>query len=129
MICFVLWDIFSKPYEFDCKERPPLQRETLDIIFTIIYLVLLLWQIVRLIRLIRKGKGREHRRAYLFLMAVEVVCAVFAGAFSVYFDSLPGYGFMPGLTWLYLWLISFAMIFVYLLMLIITAIVCLVRTR
>lgn len=104
-----------------------MQREILEPLQTVLYLVLLISQIICLVRIIRKGQHDKQRSSFIRLMLVEAVCIVLSLFLSLYYDSLPGYGFMPGFTWLYLWIISFAMIFVFLLMLLITAIAFLIQ--
>ena len=43
---------------------------------------------------------RKSKRYWISLFLLEAVSAVLAWRLGVWFDSLPGHGFMPGLTYL-----------------------------
>lgn len=43
---------------------------------------------------------RKSKRYWISLFILEAVSAVLAWRLGVWFDHLPGYGFMPGLTYL-----------------------------
>ena len=62
----------------------------------IFYIFLLALQVLSLILAIR----RKSKRYWIFLFLLEAVSAVLAWRLGVWFDNLPGYGFMPGLTYL-----------------------------
>jgi hypothetical protein len=53
-------------------------------------------QVLSLILAIR----RKSKRYWISLFILEAVSAVLAWRLGVWFDHLPGYGFMPGLTYL-----------------------------
>ena len=61
----------------------------------ILYILLLAAQVVLLIFAIR----RKPVGYWITLLALEVLSTVLAWALGVYYDSLPGYGIMPGLTY------------------------------
>ena len=62
----------------------------------IFYIFLLALQVLSLILAIR----RKSKRYWISLFLLEAVSAVLAWRLGVWFDSLPGYGFMPGLTYI-----------------------------
>ena len=62
----------------------------------IIYIFLLALQVLSLILAIR----RKSKRYWISLFFLEAVSAVLAWRLGVWFDGLPGYGFMPGLTYI-----------------------------
>lgn len=62
----------------------------------IFYIFLLALQVLSLILAIR----RKSKRYWISLFLLEAVSAVLAWRLGVWFDHLPGYGFMPGLTYL-----------------------------
>lgn len=43
---------------------------------------------------------------FSYILLSEAISAVFMFCAAKYFDSLPGFGFMPGLTYLKHWLLS-----------------------
>ena len=62
----------------------------------IFYIFLLAIQVLSLILAIR----RKSKRYWISLFLLEAVSAVLAWRLGGWFDSLPGYGFMPGLTYI-----------------------------
>ena len=62
----------------------------------IIYIFLLAIQVLSFILAIR----RKSKRYWISLFILEAVSAVLAWRLGVWFDHLPGYGFMPGLTYI-----------------------------
>ena len=58
-----------------------------------IYIVLLIWQIVWLVQALRSNKGWKA------LLVLEVGSVILALGLMWYYDTLPGYGMMPG--WAY----------------------------
>lgn len=61
----------------------------------ILYIFLLALQVLSFILAIR----RKTKRYWISLFVLEAASAVLAWRLGVWFDSLPGYGFMPGLTY------------------------------
>ena len=61
----------------------------------ILYIFLLALQVLSLILAIR----RKSKRYWVSLFILEAVSAVLAWRLGVWFDGLPGYGFMPGLSY------------------------------
>ena len=62
----------------------------------ILYIFLLALQVLSFILAIR----RKTKRYWISLFVLEAASAVLAWRLGVWFDSLPGYGFMPGLTYI-----------------------------
>jgi hypothetical protein len=62
----------------------------------VFYIFLLALQVLSLILAIR----RKSKRYWISLFILEAVSAVLAWRLGVWFDHLPGYGFMPGLTYI-----------------------------
>ena len=62
----------------------------------VFYIFLLALQVLSLILAIR----RKSKRYWISLFILEAVSAVLAWRLGVWFDTLPGYGFMPGLTYI-----------------------------
>lgn len=58
-----------------------------------IYIVLLIWQLVWLVQAIRSNKGWKA------LLVLEIASVILALGLMWYYDTLPGYGLMPG--WAY----------------------------
>ena len=61
----------------------------------IVYILLLLLQAVALVFAICQKSTKARLTSLLFSLG----CAPLAWGLGAYFDSLPGYGFMPGLTY------------------------------
>lgn len=61
----------------------------------ILYILLLAAQVVTLIFAIR----RKASGYWIALLALEALSAVLAWGLGVWYDGLPGYGIMPGLTY------------------------------
>ena len=62
----------------------------------LLYISLLAIQVLSFILAIR----RKSKRYWVSLFVLESVSAVLAWRLGVWFDGLPGYGIMPGLTYL-----------------------------
>lgn len=84
----------------------------------ILYIFLLALQVLSLILAIR----RKSKRYWISLFILEAVSAVLAWRLGVWFDSLPGYGFMPGLTYLSETLFSYGAAILYCGMLAVSAV-------
>ena len=61
----------------------------------IVYILLLLLQVAALIFAICQNSTKARLTSLLFSLG----CAPLAWGLGAYFDSLPGYGFMPGLSY------------------------------
>lgn len=62
----------------------------------IAYIVILVLQIVLLVLSLRK----KQKKLWLSLFLVEVIPMLIVNGLRIYYDSLPGYGIMPGLTYI-----------------------------
>ena len=65
-------------------------------IMLVTYIAIFIFQIILLVFSVRK----KATRLWAFLFLSEVIPLAIALALMKYFDSLPGYGFMPGFTYL-----------------------------
>ena len=75
----------------------------------ILYIFLLALQVLSLILAVR----RKSKRYWVSLFVLEAVSAVLAWRLGVWFDGLPGYGFMPGLSYLTETLLSYGAAILY----------------
>ena len=94
----------------------------------IAYMAVFVSHIILLIFAIREN----HKNLWRYHLLSEGISSVIATALMFYFNSLPGHGFMPGLTYLGEILCSFAAAVLYAIMLIVsicTLVVIKVRTR
>lgn len=73
------------------------------IIILIFYILLLLIQIISLYKYVRK----KQNKYWLYASITAILSSMTAIGIMFYYDSLPGYGFMPGLTYFNEWLYSF----------------------
>lgn len=60
------------------------------------YIVILVLQMVLLVLSVRK----KQKKLWLSLFLVEVIPMLIANGLRIYYDSLPGHGIMPGLTYI-----------------------------
>ena len=91
----------------------------------IIYLLFLVLQIVLLVKAIK----RKAKKQWLILFALEVVPMFIALWLWRYYENLPGYGFMPGLSYLGEVLFSFFAGVLYGVNFLISACICLVQKK
>lgn len=84
------------------------------IVLLISYILIFTFLIITLIKCFKK-KIKWYR---LFLY--EIISIILSIIFMTYYDSLPGYGFMPGLSYLGEVLISFGAIVLFSVLLVIT---------
>lgn len=75
----------------------------------ILYISLLALQVLSFILAIR----RKSKRYWVSLFVLESVSAVLAWRLGVWFDGLPGYGIMPGLSYLTETLLSYGAAILY----------------
>ena len=89
----------------------------------VVYIGILIWQLVWLISACKARKGWPR------LIVLEVISLAAALALMYYYDSLPGMGMMPGLT--YFAEVMYSMLFaaVYAVMAVISGICGVVRTK
>lgn len=74
----------------------------LQVSLLMIYIVLLLVQIVLLFQFVRK----KNNKYWLYTSIIAIISSVAAIGIMFFYDSLPGYGLLPGLTYINEWLYS-----------------------
>ena len=84
-------------------------------------LILFVVYIAALILMIRTFiRCMKHRSKWRKLFVTEIAFLLISNRLMVYYDSLPGYGFMPGLTYLGEFLVSYIAMIVYAILLALT---------
>ena len=95
----------------------------MDIVLLILYLGLLAAGIVLLISAIRHPRALK----WVILCLAEAASSVAAYAIARYYESLPGSGFMPGLTYFAEAILSYGAAFTFAAMLGISLLACILR--
>lgn len=85
-------------------------------ILLVAYIVILVLQIVLLVLSLRK----KQKKLWLSLFLVEVISILAATGLRIYYDHLPGYGIMPGLTYIGEVLYSYGASIVYFLLFVVS---------
>jgi len=62
----------------------------------ITYTVILIFQIILFVMTVRK----KTKKLWRILFSVELIPMLISIGLMIYYNNLPGYGFMPGLTYL-----------------------------
>ena len=75
----------------------------------ITYIVILIFQIILFVISIRK----KIKKLWRILFSAELVPLLISIGLMIYYNNLPGYGFMPGLTYLGEVLFSFGAVVLY----------------
>lgn len=91
----------------------------------IAYMVILVLQIVLLVLSLRK----KQKKLWLSLFLVEVIPMLIANGLRIYYDSLPGYGIMPGLTYIGEVLYSYGASIVYCLVFVVSVLCCIASPK
>ena len=86
---------------------------------------LLLAQIGLLVAALRK----PEKKLWPVLFGVELSSFLAAMGLMFLFDALPGKGFMPGLAWIGEWFCSLLAAGVYLLMFVLSAVLCVIKKK
>ena len=89
------------------------------------YMVILVLQIVLLVLSLRK----KQKKLWLSLFLVEVIPMLIANGLRIYYDSLPGYGIMPGLTYIGEVLYSLGASIVYCLVFLVSVLCCIASPK
>ena len=84
-------------------------------ILLVVYIFIAIFEIILYIRTI-KGKNKS----WIKLIFIEVITMITSFAIGIYFNNLPGSGFMPGLTYLGEWLFSMGAAVLYFIILFVT---------
>ena len=92
------------------KTNRNLRREIVMALFLLItYIVILIFQIILFVISIRK----KTKKLWRILFSAELVPLLISIGLMIYYNNLPGYGFMPGLTYLGEVLFSFGAVVLY----------------
>lgn len=91
----------------------------------IIYIVILILQIILLVITIRKKTKKLCRT----LFSIELIPMLISIGLMIYYSNLPGYGFMPGLSYLGEVLFSFGAAVLYGISFLISICSCIVTTK
>ena len=75
----------------------------------ITYIVIFIFQIILFVITIRK----KTKKLWRILFSAELIPLLISIGLMIYFNNLPGYGFMPGLTYLGEVLFSFGAVVLY----------------
>ena len=97
----------------------------MDIVLFFIYLVVLALQIALLVLSIKK----RTKPLWISLFSLELVPMGIAAALGVYYDGLPGYGFMPGLSYLGEILFSYGAAVIYGVTFLVSVCACIICTK
>lgn len=94
----------------------------MSLFLLIAYIIVFIVQLIFFVKAIRK----KTRKLWVVLFSVEIIPILIAIGLMLYYESLPGYGFMPGLSYLGEILSSFGAAVLYAVMFVISAIICIV---
>ncbi len=87
------------------------------IILLIGYSILFIYLIISLIRCLKGSMS------WILLFGLELFSIIISYVVSIYYDSLPGQGIMPGLFYFEEWFVSFAAMIIFIIFLIISVII------
>lgn len=89
------------------------------------YVMIFVLQIALLVLSIRK----KQKKLWLSLFLVEVIPMLIANGLRIYYDSLPGYGIMPGLTYIGEVLYSYGASIIYCVLFVISVLCCIASPK
>lgn len=89
------------------------------------YIVILVLQIALLVLSLRK----KQKKLWLSLFLVEVIPMLIANGLRIYYDSLPGYGIMPGLTYIGEVLYSYGASIIYCVLFVVSVLCCIASPK
>ena len=94
----VYWKVAeNEKSEFNAWKNENLRRKIVMALFLLItYIVILIFQIILFVISIRK----KTKKLWRILFSAELVPLLISIGLMIYYNDLPGYGFMPGLTYL-----------------------------
>ena len=75
----------------------------------IIYIIIFIVQIVLFVLAVK----RKTNKTWIFLFSAEIIPMIISLCLMIYYNNLPGYGFMPGLSYLAEVLFSFGATILY----------------
>lgn len=85
-------------------------------VLLILYLIVFIIQIILLVKAIK----RQETKNWIKVLVLEIIFILISIILLCYYNSLPGYGIMPGLSYLGEILFSFGAAILYFVMLVIT---------
>lgn len=88
----------------------------MTLILFIIYIIIFIFLIIKLIKCLK------NKTKWIKLFIFEIISTLLSSFLFIYYDNLPGYGLMPGLSYFGETLISFGAMVLYGIILVITAI-------
>lgn len=91
----------------------------------VIYILIFILQIVFLVNAVRR-KTKKH---WVIIFMADLIPMIIAYCLMAYFNNLPGYGFMPGFSYLGEILLSLLALVVYGIMLLVTIILSIVTMK
>lgn len=91
------------------------------IFFLVTYMIILIFFIVDLVRCL-KNKSKWNR-----LFIFEIISIILALFLFIYYNNLPGFGFMPGFTYLGETLVNLASMILFIIIFLITLITKLIK--
>ena len=107
---FIIESILLINSSLENWENRNLRRKIVMALFLLItYIVILIFQIILFVISIRK----KTKKLWRILFSAELVPLLISIGLMIYYNNLPGYGFMPGLTYLGEVLFSFGAVVLY----------------
>ena len=94
----------------------------MSLFLLIAYLVVFILQIIFFVKAIKK----KLKKFWMILFVTEIISIFVSVGLMLYYESLPGYGFMPGLSYLGEVLSSFSAMILYGILFVISAVCCIV---
>ncbi len=95
----------------------------MSLFLLIAYLVVFILQIIFFVKAIKK----KLKKFWMILFVTEIISIFVSVGLMLYYESLPGYGFMPGLSYLGEILSSFGAMVLYAVMFVSSVIICIVN--
>ncbi len=93
-----------------------MSSELMELILLILYLLVFIIEIFLLVKFIKSKQNK-----YFFINIILEICFIIISAITfIYYDNLPGYGLMPGLTYFSHFMYSFLSCIINIIMLAVT---------
>ena len=92
----IVVDMMVKFRFFKCNNLNLRRKIIMALFLLITYIVILIFQIILFVISIRK----KTKKLWRILFSAELVPLLISIGLMIYYNDLPGYGFMPGLTYL-----------------------------
>ena len=94
-------------------------------VMLVAYILIFVVQIILLVKVIKK----KTKKLWTGLFVAELIPMLLAGILTAYYENLPGYGFMPGLSYLGEVLFSFFAAVLYGVNFLISLCICIVQAK